>query len=119
MPTILIVDDSMAFREELKLNLLAAGFKVVEAVDGEDGLRQVAAHAVDLIITDLNMPNLDGMGMCSLLVEQGNKTPIFMLTTQSSPELKAKATQLGVKAWIVKPPNVAAIIKGIAKMVGG
>ncbi len=118
MASILIVDDSMTFREELKATLAGAGFDVVEAVDGEDGLTQAEAHKVDLIISDFNMPNMDGLTMCAHLRDREVKTPIFMLTTQVNPELKARASQLGVKAWIVKPPNVAALLKGIGKMLG-
>ena len=117
MATILLVDDSNTFREELKINLIGAGHEVLEAVDGEDGLKVATESKVDMIISDLNMPKMDGLTMCSHLREQGITTPIFMLTTQSNPELKAKAANLAIKAWIVKPPVMAVLIKGIAKVL--
>lgn len=108
----------MTFRSELKMHLEPAGFTVLEAVDGEDGLNKAVATAVDMIISDLNMPKMDGLTMCSHLREQGVQAPIFMLTTQASPELKAKAAQFKVTAWIVKPPNFASLVKAIKKVLG-
>jgi two-component system, chemotaxis family, chemotaxis protein CheY len=116
---ILLVDDSATFREELKIDLLAAGYSVFEAVDGEDGLKKATEGNIDLIISDLNMPVMDGLTMCSHLRANGNNTPIFMLTTQVNPELKTEAARLSVKGWIVKPPNKMALFKGIAKVLAG
>jgi two-component system, chemotaxis family, chemotaxis protein CheY len=118
MANILVVDDSTTFREELKMDLLAAGHNVEEAVDGEDGLSKATIGNFDLIISDLNMPKMDGLTMCAHLRKLGINTLIFMLTTQSAPELKAEGARLSVKAWIVKPPNKVALIKGIAKVLG-
>lgn len=118
MANILVVDDSATFREEMKQGLTAAGYTVVEAVDGEDGLKKAADGNIDLIITDLNMPKMDGLTMCSHLRAQGNSAIIFMLTTQSNPEFKADAARLSVKAWMIKPPNMTTLLKGIAKVLG-
>ncbi len=90
---------------------------MVEAVDGEDGLIKAATANADLIISDLNMPKMDGLTMVAHIREQGITVPIFMLTTQSTPELKAEASRLSVKAWIVKPPNKVTLVKGIAKVL--
>lgn len=117
MAIILVVDDSTTLREELKMDLTEAGHVVLEAVNGEEGLKVITEHAVDLVISDLNMPKMDGLTMCAHIREQGINVPIFMLTTQANPELKAEATRLAVKAWIVKPPNKAVLIKGIAKVL--
>lgn len=118
MANILVVDDSATFREEMKISLTAAGYTVIEAVDGEDGLKKATEGNIDLIISDLNMPKMDGLTMCSHLRAQGSDAIVFMLTTQSNPEFKAQATRLAVKAWIVKPPNMAILLKGIAKVLG-
>ena len=117
MANILVVDDSTTFREELKRDLEEAGYTVVEAEDGEEGLKLALKGNIDLIISDLNMPKMDGLAMCSHIREQGINTPVFMLTTQSNPELKAEATRLSVKAWIVKPHNKVVLIKGLAKVL--
>lgn len=118
MPRILVVDDAKTMRDLLKDLLIPAGFEVVEAENGEHGLEMVGAHAIDLIISDLNMPGMDGVTMCSHLKQQGNTAPIFMLTTQTSPELKVKAKEYGVVAWIVKPHNDDVLLRGIKKVLG-
>ena len=115
MANILVVDDSTTVREELRRDLEEAGYTVLEAEDGEAGLKLAIKGNIDLILSDLNMPKMDGLVMCAHMREQGVNTPMFMLTTQSTPELKAEATRLSVKAWIVKPHNKVTLIKGIAK----
>ena len=91
MPRILVIDDAKTMRDTLRDLLTANGFEVVEAENGEQGLEKMGEHAIDLVISDLNMPGMDGLTMCGHMKEQGYKAPIFMLTTQTSPELKAKA----------------------------
>jgi two-component system chemotaxis response regulator CheY len=117
MPLILVVDDAKTMRDALKAVLIPAGFNVVEAENGEQGLEMINQHAVDLVISDLNMPGMDGLTMCSHIKEQGHKSPIFMLTTQTSPELKAKAKDFGVVAWIVKPHKDEVLLQGIRKVL--
>ena len=117
MPRILVVDDAKIMRDSLKDLLEPAGFDVVEAENGEQGLEVLSQHAVDLVISDFNMPGMDGLTMCSHIKEQGRKLPIFMLTTQTSPELKARAKEYGVVAWIVKPHKNDVLLAGIRKVL--
>lgn len=106
MANILIVDDSDTLRIQLKSVLEECGHSVIEAVNGFDGLEKVKANdEIDLLISDFNMPELDGISMCKRIKEQSllpNK-PIFMLTTETSVELKSLGKEAGVMAWIVKP----------------
>lgn len=117
MPLILVVDDAKTMRDTLKGVLTPAGFDVIEAENGEHGLEMLGQHPVDLVISDLNMPGMDGLTMCSHIKEQGHNIPIFMLTTQTSPDLKAKAKEFGVVAWIVKPHKDEVLLGGIRKVL--
>jgi len=102
---ILTVDDSRTMRDMLRLALTSAGFEVVQAVDGVDGLEVLEREAPDLVITDINMPKMDGFGF----IEGARKTdkfrvvPILVLTTESDPEKKQRARSAGATGWIVKP----------------
>lgn len=117
MPRILVIDDAKTMRDTLKDLLTPHGFEVIEAGNGEQGLEMMGQHAVDLVISDLNMPGMDGLTMCGHMKEQGYRAPIFMLTTQTSPELKAKAKEFGVLAWIVKPHKDEILLQGIRKVL--
>lgn len=118
MPTILIVDDAKTMRDGLKELLTKEGFEVVEAENGEQGLEMVGQRKIDFIISDLNMPGMDGLTMCSHIKLQGHQMPIFMLTTQANPDLKVKAKEYGVMAWMVKPYNSDVLLRGIRKVLG-
>ena len=111
MTKILAVDDSASVRQMVNFTLKGAGYDVVDAVDGKDGL----GDKFDMIITDLNMPNLDGIGMitevrklpgCSFI-------PILMLTTESQPEKKDAGRKASATGWIVKPFNADQLIATI------
>lgn len=117
MPRILVVDDAKVMRDSLKDLLIPAGFDVVEAEHGERGLEIIGSQAIDLVISDFNMPGMDGLQMCERIKESGHKIPILMLTTQASAELKAKAKDLGVVAWIVKPHKNEVLLMGIRKVL--
>ena len=117
---ILTVDDSRTMRDMLAMALNDAGFTVVQAVDGEDGLAVLAEHAdhVDVIITDINMPKLDGFGFIEG-VRQNQRhraIPILVLTTESDATKKDRARQAGATGWIVKPFNPVKLIEAIRRV---
>ncbi len=102
---ILTVDDSASMRALLNHALTSQGFDVAQAEDGEVALEWLALNEVDVVITDINMPRLDGFGLIEKL-RQGNRhrdRPILVLTTESSEEKKARARSAGATGWIVKP----------------
>ena len=105
MTKVLTVDDSRTMRDMLRLALVKAGFEVVEAVDGEHGLEVLNAGGADVIITDINMPKLDGFGFIERVRDDQayRATPILVLTTESDPEKRARARDAGATGWIVKP----------------
>jgi two-component system chemotaxis response regulator CheY len=117
---ILTVDDSRTMRDMLALALGDAGFTVVQAVDGEDGLAVLDAHSakVDVIITDINMPKLDGFGFIEgVRKDQRHRaTPILVLTTESDGAKKDRARQAGATGWIVKPFNPDKLVDAIRRV---
>jgi two-component system chemotaxis response regulator CheY len=102
---ILTVDDSKTMRDMVSFTLKSAGFDVVEAVDGANALDVLAGTAVDAIITDINMPNMDGVTLVQRLRAQPKfkATPILILTTEGSDDKKAQGRNAGATGWIVKP----------------
>jgi two-component system chemotaxis response regulator CheY len=117
VPKILVIDDASTIRDSLRQLLEPHGFDVVEADNGERGLELMTQGGIDLAISDLNMPGMDGLTMCRHLHAQGKSIPVFMLTTQTSTELKAQAKEVGVVAWIVKPHKDEVLLKGIQKVL--
>ena len=117
---ILIVDDSETVRQVLKLALGNAGYQVVEAEDGFDALAKLSGAQIDMLITDLNMPNMDGLELIKKVREEGKQrfTPIVMLTTESSEEKKKAGREAGASGWIVKPFKPEQLLK-VDKMVLG
>ena len=103
--TILCVDDSASMRQTIKLTLAVNGYRIVEAVDGLDGLDKAAAHAIDLVITDLNMPRMDGLEFIGELrkLPAFKGVPIVFVTTESDDAKRAAAKAAGATAWITKP----------------
>ncbi len=103
--TIMTVDDSASIRQMVSFTLKEAGYEVIEAVDGEDGMSKLNGLPVHMIITDLNMPNLDGIGFIRRV--RSNPTykfiPVVMLTTESQVSKKEEGKQAGATGWIVKP----------------
>lgn len=119
--TILIVDDAQTIRHLARFALSKGGYSVVEAEDGVQGLKALENNAVDLIITDLNMPNMNGLDMCKA-VKSNDRTkniPIFMLTTESSQDIAQQGKEIGVMAWIVKPFIPEKLLSAVQKVVGG
>ncbi len=103
--TIMAVDDSDSMRQMVNFTLTSAGYVVVEACDGADAIAKVDGQPVDLFITDLNMPNKDGLQLTRELRAHASHrfTPIVLLTTESQPEKKMEGKAAGATGWIVKP----------------
>lgn len=105
MKTILALDDSASVRQMVKLTLTSAGYQVVEACDGLEGLAKAKASAVNMVVTDLNMPNMNGLAFIRALREMAvyKGVPIVFLTTESDGTLKQEAKAAGATGWITKP----------------
>lgn len=118
--TILAVDDSGSLRQMLVFSLKASGYQVVEAVDGKDGLEKAKLQSFDLVLTDQNMPNMDGLTLIRSLraVPNYQKVPILMLTTESSDEMKAKGRAAGANGWLVKPFDPQRLTEVVRKVIG-
>ncbi len=118
--TILAVDDSGSLRQMVAFSLKAAGYDVVQAVDGQDGLDKAKERTVDLVLTDQNMPIMDGLTLIKNLRELSSyqKVPILMLTTESSDEMKAKGKAAGANGWLVKPFDPKRLIEVVQKVIG-
>ncbi len=117
--TVLTVDDSVTIRTMLQCALSDAGYTVVQAFDGQDGLEQLAGGGVpDVIITDINMPRLDGFGFIEQVRAQPRfrGTPILVLTTESDGPRKDRARAAGATGWIVKPFDPARLVDAIRRV---
>jgi two-component system, chemotaxis family, chemotaxis protein CheY len=103
--TILCVDDSPSMRQTIKLTLAVSGYRILEAVDGLDGLDKARNHEIDLVITDLNMPRMDGLEFINALRQMPafKGVPIVFVTTESDQAKRASARAAGATAWILKP----------------
>jgi two-component system chemotaxis response regulator CheY len=117
--TILAVDDSSSLRQMVAFSLKAAGYQVVEAVDGQDGLEKAKLQTVDLVLTDQNMPRLDGIGLTKKLRDNPKfkSTPILILTTESSDQMKQAGRAAGATGWLVKPFDPAKLVEVIGKVI--
>lgn len=115
---VLTVDDSRTMRDMLKMALDGAGFQVVQAVDGLHGLEVLQSHAPDVIITDINMPNLDGFGFIEAVRGDMRRraTPILVLTTESDAEKKQRARDAGASGWIVKPFDPVKLVDAVRRV---
>jgi len=116
--TIMIVDYSSSIRQVVSIALKSSGYDVVEAVDGMDALGKLDGKKIHLIISDVNMPNLDGIGLVKKVKEnpQYKFTPIMMLTTESGDSMKIKGREAGAKAWLVKPFQPPALLAAVSKL---
>ena len=119
MFSILAVDDSPSMRKMVSFTLKNAGYDVVEAVDGEDAFDKARAQDFHLVLTDQNMPRLDGIGLTKRLREHPKfkATPILILTTESSDQMKQAGRAAGATGWLVKPFDPAKLIEVIKKVV--
>ncbi len=117
--TILIVDDSASLRMVVSIALKGAGYEVIEACDGKDALSKLNGSRIHLIISDVNMPNMDGI----TFVKEAKKlpaykfTPIIMLTTESQEGKKREGQEAGAKAWVVKPFQPAQMLAAVSKLI--
>lgn len=118
--TVLAVDDSRTMRDMLKLALNGAGFETHLAEDGEHGLEVLEGLSPDAIITDINMPKLDGFGFIDAVRKQDRHdgVPILVLTTESAPEMKARARNAGATGWIVKPFDPTKLVRALHMVAG-
>ena len=118
--TIMTVDDSASVRQMVAFTLREAGYEVIEACDGQDALNKISGKSLNLIVTDLNMPNLDGIELIKR-VRGGAEhkfVPIFMLTTESQDEKKMQGKSAGATGWIVKPFKPEQLLSVIKKVIG-
>jgi two-component system chemotaxis response regulator CheY len=120
MTKILAVDDSASMRQMVTFTLKSAGFDVTNASDGDEALQIAQRDSFDVVLTDVNMPNMDGITLCKELRQLPNFkfTPILMLTTESSTEKKQAGRAAGATGWIVKPFNPEQLLATVNKVVG-
>lgn len=117
--TILIVDDSASLRQVVSIALKSAGYDVIEGVDGKDALTKLDGTKIHLIVSDVNMPNMDGIALVQEVKKNPSYkfTPIIMLTTESGDDKKAAGQAAGAKAWLVKPFQPEQLLMAVSKLV--
>ena len=117
--TILTVDDSTSMRQMVRATLQSAGYGVVEAADGQEALEFARGNAVDLVISDVNMPRMDGIRLVHELrsLPGYRLTPLLLLTTESSQEKKLEGKRAGATGWIVKPFNPTQLLATLTKLL--
>lgn len=115
---ILVVDDSSSVRQIVSMTLKSKGYQVVMAEDGLDALSKLDGGGISLVVSDVNMPNMDGLTFVKTMKEQPQYqfTPVLMLTTEAQPEMKAKGKEIGVKAWLVKPFRPDVLLSAVSKL---
>lgn len=115
----MIVDDSASIRKVVRLTLESQGFDVIDATDGVEALKKLNGVKIHLLITDVNMPNMDGI----TLVQEAKKipaykfTPMMMLTTEAGDEKKMQGRASGAKAWLVKPFQPPILLNAVSKLI--
>jgi two-component system chemotaxis response regulator CheY len=117
--TIMIIDDSVSLRQVVAIALTSAGYEVIEACDGQDALAKLTGRKVHLMICDVNMPNLDGIGFLLALRQLPERkfTPVIMLTTEAGEGRKRQGQAAGARAWVVKPFKPEQLLAAVAKLV--
>lgn len=118
--TILIVDDSVSIRQMVGHALKGAGYTVMDAPDGQAALDKARQNALDLVITDQNMPRLDGIGLTKALRADAKhrRTPILILTTEASDVMKSQGKAAGATGWLVKPFEPNKLLQVVQKVIG-
>lgn len=117
--TIMIVDDSASLRQVVAISLKGAGYDVIEGCDGRDALRKLTGQKVHLIISDVNMPNMDGFTFVTEVKKLSayKFTPVIMLTTEAGEDKKAAGQAAGAKAWVVKPFKPEQMLTAVSKLI--
>ncbi len=118
--TILTIDDSISIRQMVAMTLRGAGLNVIEAADGSEGYTKATTSSIDAVITDLNMPVMNGLEFLKKFRQHpsGKGVPVILLTTESDDELKRQARESGATGWIVKPFKQDQLIAVIRKVTG-
>ena len=116
---IMIVDDSVSLRQVVSIALKGAGYDVVEACDGKDALSKLDGRKLHLIISDVNMPNMDGISFVKAAKQLAayKFTPVIMLTTEASDAKKGEGQAAGAKAWVVKPFQPSQMLLAVSKLI--
>jgi two-component system chemotaxis response regulator CheY len=116
---VLAVDDSLTIRQLIRMTLTRAGYEVVEAEDGAKGLQKASAEVFDLVLSDINMPEMTGIEMLRGLrkLAQYKFTPIVLVTTESQPEKKQEGKAAGATGWIVKPFEPEQLLAVVTKVL--
>jgi two-component system chemotaxis response regulator CheY len=117
--TILIVDDSASIRQVVGIALRGAGYQTIEACDGKDALSKMTGDKIHLIISDVNMPNMDGITFLKEVKKHPRYkfTPVIMLTTEAGQDKMMEGKAAGAKAWVVKPFKPPQMLDAVAKLV--
>jgi two-component system chemotaxis response regulator CheY len=118
--SILAIDDSASIRQMVGFTLRSSGYEVVDAVDGMDGLEKAKGNTFNLILTDQNMPRMDGLTLIMSLraLPQYKTVPILMLTTESSDAMKQQGRAAGATGWLVKPFDPQKLVEVVKKVIG-
>ncbi len=118
--TVLSVDDSASVRQMVKLTLTGAGYQVIQANDGAEGLAKARETAVDMVVTDINMPNMNGLALIRELrqLPSYKGVPIIFLTTESDEGMKREAKAAGATGWITKPFQQEQLVAVVKKVLG-
>ncbi|MDP2688645.1 MAG: response regulator [Deltaproteobacteria bacterium] len=117
--TIMVIDDSASIRQVVNLTLKKAGYEVVEACDGRDALGKLTGQKINLMVCDVNMPNMDGISFLKSLKETPSYkfTPVIMLTTESQETKKQEGKAAGARAWVVKPFKPEQMLEAVSKLI--
>ncbi|MNF75890.1 hypothetical protein D3C84_579820 [compost metagenome] len=117
--TVMVVDDSSSVRQVVSIALKSAGYEVIEASDGKDALAKLNGQKIHLMISDVNMPNMDGITLVKEVKKLANYkfTPIIMLTTESQEGKKQEGQAAGARAWVVKPFQPAQMLAAVSKLI--
>ncbi len=117
--TIMVVDDSASVRQVVSIALQRAGYEVMEGCDGKDALSKMTGQKIHLIISDVNMPNMDGISFVKEVKQHPSYkfTPIIMLTTESQEGKKQEGQAAGAKAWVVKPFQPEQMLAAVSKLI--